>query len=131
LQEGRQLLQSFFDIRRGGSVNQWREFGENLDGKAHLLMRPIRLLALATAIGWLHHNPNGPRKDLDEIFAITGKRRSGPTALRAPLMAIVRCEPSSAKTVILPRKSMSPSRASDSIPRLLSLQVNPLDRRAD
>ena len=60
------LLEPFVGLSRGDMMDDWREFAPK--GKGHLLLRPIGLLALADAVGWLHHHPDGPKMDLATIF---------------------------------------------------------------
>lgn len=60
------LLPSFADVKRGGNIDEWREFPPK--GKGHLLMRPLGQLILAEAVGFLHLDENGPQLALDKIF---------------------------------------------------------------
>lgn len=64
-------LPVFADIRRGGSIDEWRQFKteKTPKGKGHLLLRPLGQMVLAEALGVIT-GPNGPKPapTLDVLF---------------------------------------------------------------
>jgi len=83
---GEELLKDFLDrlsmlpslskILLGEHVDLWREFSnkavtvgtEEVQGKGHLLMRPLGQLIIADVVGSMHSDENGPQIPLDQLF---------------------------------------------------------------
>ena len=60
-----QALRPFDGMRRGETLDEWREFRK----KGHLLVRPLGLSILATVVGQLSHDDDGPQIDPSDVFA--------------------------------------------------------------